>query len=165
MSPTNGSRIGASAGGSGNSSCRSTGIRAVSTGTISGALTGQPSRPHVLVSEWITLAARTAGRHDRQIGRCAVLDEPQDGVGVEMAFYQITERVDPRRAQRRERDVRRRGEVPAGRAGNVGEEGPPEAVVLQDAVPTGPPDGAPAASVEERLRRAVDRRDPMVDLV
>ena len=86
-----------------------------------------------------------------------------------MAGHQVGQYVEARLPDCGEAGAGRGREVPAGQGRHLGQEGPPELVVLQRAVPAGAPDRAAAAAVEEGfgplIGRVGDLGDAVVDLV
>ncbi|GAA3307027.1 hypothetical protein GCM10020295_64810 [Streptomyces cinereospinus] len=119
-----------------------------------------------------TVLMRVLPGDEGQSLRRAGLDEPPQRVRVRVLFDQVAEPVELLLAQRGERGAGRRHEAAARGGGHLAQEGPPEAVRLQRAVPVrapGLPDPAAVQAAsravgEERLA-AVDVGDPVVDLV
>jgi hypothetical protein len=83
--------------------------------------------------------------------------------------HQVGQHVEPLFPEGGEAGAGRGREVPAGQGRHLGQEAPPELVVLQRAVPAGAPHGSAAAAVEEGFgtgaRRVGDLGDSVMDLV
>jgi hypothetical protein len=94
----------------------------------------------------------------------AACDESAHGIRIEVRADHVGEDVVAAFPDGGEAHVRRGGEVPVGAGGQVAQEGAPEAVVLEDAVPGGAADAACLASVEEGSA-AFCGDGPVVDLV
>jgi len=83
--------------------------------------------------------------------------------------HQVGQHVEPGLPEGGEAGIGRGREVPAGQRRHLGQEGPPERVVLQGTVPACAPDRAAAAAVEEGfgplIGRVGDLGDAVMDLV
>src|SRR4051812_42697753 len=110
-------------------------------------------------------ASGGARRQESQPVRWALLDEPPQRRGVGVLLDEVAEPVQPRLAHGRELGAGRGDEPPSRRPGDLGQEGPAEAVVLQRPVPRRPPHRAGPAAVQERVLRPVVGDDAVVDLV